>query len=540
MAKAKHKKETSHSRPTPSKEAKQKTEKKPLLLPVTVVFFVLVWLWAWLWYGDVFRIAREYAFWSPDETLMYYMEGRPWGGLWWVGLALLQLYRWPILGALITALLISTTAWLTGYCLRLRGWWRLLQYLPSAAYLFTVAYVGFDLYFEAEPGKIMGIPLLAFFVLLILALIIRSFSHHHTFPHIILPPTDETPRLNRAQLLLVTSIILATMGITLWMRPYVRIVTTMQTQMMEQDWKGMAKTAHRNPELSYRAIAAYYAISLVQTGEVCSRLFDIRLDYDDPYIHNFDGAETNGNNYYIPDCDLYAGLVQTCIHHAMENMTMNGPNLRALKLLTKCALLKGEWKVAEKYLHILQHTPFEGDFIDKYRPMIYHPELVDADPEFKMIRLTEPIHDNFENFLVQPIFLGYNATLMEGRSINALWNSLMVHIYTKSMPQFIERCTPIQGTMPPQSIAEALMLMSSKYPQMAEQFPAIEYNRSRLMNFLQDVRSYMSSHESRAAHARELFPKYKGYYPYYYFFGNLKATKRKDVTAEGSSNQGVN
>ena len=148
------------------------------------------------------------------------------------------------------------------------------------------------------------------------------------------------------------------MGITHWMRPYVRIVTTMQTQMLEQDWQGMVKTAHRNPDLSYRAIAAYYAISLVQTGEVCNRMFDIRLDYDDPYIHNFEGAETNGNNYYIPDCDLYAGLVQTCIHHAMENMTMNGPNLHALKLLTKCALLKGEWKVAEKYLCVLHRFLF--------------------------------------------------------------------------------------------------------------------------------------------------------------------------------------
>ena len=39
--------------------------------------------------------------------------------------------------------------------------------------------------------------------------------------------------------------------------------------------------------------------------------------------------------------------------------------------------------------------------------------------------------------------------------------------------------------------------------------------------------------------AYELFGKYKGYYPYYYFFGNLKATK-KGYTGLSTSNSGVN
>ena len=515
-------------------------QRKPWFVSVTLVFFVLTWLWAWLWYGDVFRIAREFSFWAPDTTLMRYMEGRPWASLWWVGMALLQLYRWPILGGAVTALLVSGSAWLVGYCLRLRGWWRLLQYVPSAAYLVAVAYVGFDLYFEAETGRILGIPLLGFGVLLVLALIIRSFSHHHKFPNIVHAPKDETPQQNHAQVALVVAIICVTMGVTQWMRPYVRVVTRMQCQMMEQDWKGMGETARKNAELSYRTIAAYYAISLVHTNEICSHLFDIRMDYDDPYIHGFEGGETNGNNYYIPDGDFHAGLIQPAIHHAMENMTMNGPSLRMLKLLAKCALMTGEWEVAEKYLRILDRVPFEGKFVEKYSPMLHHRELVDADPEFKMIRLTEPLQDSFENFYVQPVFLGYNASLTEGRSINALWNSLMVHIYTKTMPQFIERCVPLQGSMPPQSVAEALLLMAAKNPQLGQMFPSLEYNRPRLQTFMTEVRPFMGSHEIRAEHARELFPKWKGYYPYYYFFGNLKATKRKDATKEGSSNQGVN
>ena len=522
------------------KEPEQKKERKPLLLSTTVVLFVLVWLWAGVWYGDVLHTAREYSFWAPDATLMRYMEGRPWAGLWWAGLALLQLFRWPLVGGAVMALLVSGSTWLTGYCLRLRGWWRLLQFVPALVYLSIAAYVGFDLYFETETGRIMGIPLLYFGVMLLLALIIRSFAHGHTFPHILLPPTDETPRQNRTQLAMACIVVLLPMAITHWMRPYVRVVARMQCQMMEQDWRGMAETARQHADLSYRHIAAYYAIALVQTGEQASHMFDIRLDYDEPYIHGYNGSTTNAANYYLMDCDFHAGLFQTAIHHAMEHMTMNGPTLRSLKMLAKCALLKGEWEVADKYLRVLQRVPFEGQWVRKYRAMLRNPEAIEQDPEFRIVRLTEPMRDNFENFLTQPTFLGYNASLVEGRSINALWNSLVVHIYTKTMPQFIFASQPMRGSTPPQSLSEALLLMASKYPDILPQYNGLEYHRTRLMNFMQEVRPYIGSYDSRKEHAEELFPKWKGYYPYYYFFGNLKATKGHIKENQGTSNQGVN
>lgn len=526
--------------PRPKEVPKSGKVRKHRLYPVTVILFVLVWLWAGVWYGDVLAIARECSFWAPDATLMQHMQGRPWAALWWTGQALLQFYRWPLVGALLTALMVSGGTWLLGYCLRLRGWWRLLQYVPAVAYLSWMAYVGFDLYFETETGRIMGIPFICFAVVLVPALVIRSFSRSHKFPALIRPPKDETPWQNRAQLMAACLVVLVPIVITQTMRPYVRVVTRMQRQMMHQEWRDMAETARAHADLSYRHIAAYYAISLVQTGEQASRLFDIRLDYDTPYIHGYNGSTANAVNYYLMDCDYHAGFVETAIHHGMEHLTMNGPSLRSLKLLTKCALLRGEWAVAEKYLRILQYVPFEGAFVERYRSMLHNPEAVDADPEFRMVRLTEPLHDTFENFYIQPVFLGYNAALGEGRSINALWNSLLVHIYTKTMPQFIARCQPMQGTTPPRSFAEALLLMSSKAPEVLQLYPGLEYNRSKLMNFMQEARPYMGSYETRAEHARELFPKWKGYYPYYYFFGNLKATRGHTKENEGSSNQGVN
>ena len=85
---------------------------------------------------------------------------------------------------------------------------------------------------------------------------------------------------------------------------------------------------------------------------------------------------------------------------------MQGPTLRNLKMLCKASLLRGDWDEAEKYLTILEETPLEGDFIEKYRPMLRHEERVNADAEFAKVRETEPIHDTFENRLIPPVFLG--------------------------------------------------------------------------------------------------------------------------------------
>ena len=126
--------------------------------------------------------------------------------------------------------------------------------------------------------------------------------------------------------------------------------------------------------------------------------------------------------------------------------------------------------------------------------------------------------------------------LVEGRSQNALINSLCVCLYTKLMPQFVERLEPLVGTTPPSIIMDGIMLAENKNPGISKNFTGLNFRKPQLQTFLENMRPYMSD---RAGHAYELFPRYKGYYPYYYFFGNLKATK-KGYTSLSSSNSGVN
>lgn len=511
-------------------------EKKNLLLPVLPVLFVATYLWAAWYYGDVLRMARERSFWVPSAEQMDFLLSQEYGGLWYIGRLMISLFRYPWIGALLPATMITWSTWCLGYGMRLTARWRWVQYLPVGIYLMWIAYEGVNLFYENESGAILGIPFCATLILTIWAIMIASFSRKKA-PAIIGIPKDETPWQNRAQLLTI-AVIFAVQGLfTEIQRPYTRVIASMNVSLLNSDWQGIMKTARENAELSHRPIAANYAIALVNTNQICERLYDIRLDYDSLYLHGRNQTKNAMTlNLYQEDCDYYGGFIQTCIHHAIERITMIGPNIHSMELLTKCALMRGEWDVAKKYLRILQDVPFEDAFVDKYSAYVGKTEVVNADKEMAFIRQLEPIHDSFENNYQQPVFLGYNAVLTEGRSRNALLHSLAVCMYSKSMPAFMMRTQPLQGTMPPENIADALCLMSSKDENIMKNFQGLQFRYQKMAKSLSEMKPYM---KDRPGNALELFPKYKGYYPYYYFFGNLKAT-RKTPKNEGSSTAGVN
>ncbi|WP_289458421.1 hypothetical protein, partial [Klebsiella pneumoniae] len=60
-----------------------------------------------------------------------------------------MVYKYPWLGGLLMALMLTLGTWLVGYCWRLKAKWRAIQYLPALAYIGTVTFYGLDIFFEA-------------------------------------------------------------------------------------------------------------------------------------------------------------------------------------------------------------------------------------------------------------------------------------------------------------------------------------------------------------------------------------------------------
>ena len=497
--------------------------------------------------GDVFRIAYERSFFAPDTSLMHWLLQQRFGWLWVIGRALLTLYRWTAVGGLLVAALLTGGSWLVGYCLRLPSRWRWLQYLPTAAWMTWVASTGLNLFYKHEPGRILAIPFLAVLLCVVAATITRlrqikneklkmndsggtqsalavgRFAHYSFFFF---------------HLSFFILIFLLPLAITHFRHPYLRPLTKMQVQLMHNDFEGISRTAHEHPEMSYRQMAGYYVIALARTGRLAEQLFDIKLDYDTIWTYNYHGSANASLNYHIVECNYHAGLIHAAKHYAMEDLTMDGPSLFSLKYLVKISLLDGEWVLARKYFHILRKVPFEGEFLRKYEPMVGHPELVKADPEFAAIISALPPFHTFEQMYEKPGFVGFYAKLRNFNSPEMLTWSTVACLYSKRMPEFLQRCQRFIGTTPPRSIAEGLALQAAKNPEILQAFPQLEMLMDRLQLFLQDAMPYM---QDRERGSEVLFEKYRGYYPYYYFFGNLRSTRKPDNEEEAEHNKaGVN
>ncbi len=517
---------------THTPEIKKRT---PLRLPVFPLFFAAVWAWTTIYYGTVLQVCREYSFWSTDSRLLEFIMVQPMSQLRYVGRLLLQAYHTPWLGGLLLTLMLCAVSLMVGYVLRLKSKYRALQYVPALAYMAGLTYAGLDSFFEAETGYVMGIPLVALVVMSVLT-VITALAVRKPLSIQALTSKDESPKQNYLQTALLAMTFAAIIGYGEWQRPYVRVICKLIALEQENDWVKMKEVARDHASLSNRPMAGFYAIALLHLDELGYRTYDIRLDYDSLHIHGMDGISNTAVNLYVPECSFHAGLVLTAYHNCMEQMVMTGPTVRLLKLMTRCALARHEWELAEKYLRILKDVPFEGEFYRHHLAMVNNMEAVSQDPVIAKLRLTEPIRDSFESQYQQPVFMGYNLGLTEARSVNALHHSLLVCLYTKLLPQFTARLNMLMGSSLPDVIADGVVLASRNYPELLDKFPGLDIRITRINAFLNATQKYMSD---RPGNAEMLFDKYKGFYPYYYYFGNLKATKQ-GYTGSTTSSSGVN
>ena len=506
------------------------------------IFFLLSWAWASWWMGDVLRIAYERSFFATDVTLMHGLWQQSFGWLWFVGRALLTLYRWPLLGGLLVAVLLAAGAGLLGYCLRLSWRWRWVQFLPAAAWMFWTAHEGISLYYMHDAGRILIAPLLIAVISGLWAVVAKLTRRPAPAPGNSASGKVEWGGRRFPFALLFYSLFLLLLFIapSLYLthrHPYLRPLTLMEVQLLHHDYEGMSRTAHAHAELSYRQIAGFYAIALARTGHLADQLFDIKFDFEDIKGKSYFGTPNRCLDYHVVDCNYHAGLVRSALHYAILNLTSDGPSLHTLKYLIKIALIEGDWELARKYLRILGKAPFEGDFVRKYQPMVGHSELMKADAELSAVISSMPPVHVLENMYPKPCFLGYYAgQRFLGSKESQTWGAVAC-LYSKRMNDFLRFAQQYAGTMPPRSIAEGLVTQVSKYPELLKMFPQLNMEVNRYSLFLQEAEAYMQDPESGS---QALFQKYQGYYPYYYFFGNLPSKEQQEEQIQQEFNAGVN
>lgn len=513
-----------------------------------IALFAVLWAWAWLWWGDVLWVAQERSFFAFDTQLMEFALCQHAGWLKVAGRALLALAAWPWLGGFVMASLLTLIALSVATILKRLSLQPtvadILAALIPIAMIACYTHISYGTFFFAETGWFFGIPLLVAVIVLVAALFCIPLRAKDSKG----PKSLEDPKafnILRLSYCLPFVCLCAIIYYEKEFKPHLRPTAAMERYYANNDWQGIINTANENAKVSCRPMAAYYAIALVQTNQLMSRLFDIRFEYDDPFLTDWSGKEVQSSPYYVAECDMHAGLLQFAYHKAMEEITMNGPTKHGLKILCQVATMRHEHKVADKYLSMLERTTGTSDFTRQWRTYNTDTLALESDPNIVSIRQLEPIHDSFETMYTEPAFLGYNLSLYEGRSQRALINSIAVCLYTKLMPPFLERAQYLDVNSITQNkvIADALALQSLKKPEILQILPNLQMNQQHVQGFISQMKivGATGNTEERMPFAEDLFEQGRGFYPYYYYFGNLRATTKDAAKRYGySSNSGVN
>ncbi len=522
---------------------------------VYAIGFILLWIFTSIVYGDVFWRTEQSSYVSDNAVQMKFVTDLGLGWLYYSGRWVLTLFKYPSIGGLLLSAILTATAWMLNYILRLpMKWWPCGFVLP----ILICAYYplrSFNLYFRSEPSWVFLLPIIVLTAEVVVATIMsilrfRSLSasaKKRTFftaavcfilaaaasvtAYSLLPSNAA-----RGIMLFVIVLALAIIIIVGSSRPkegismgtalisgvsmiavgiccYIltndvannEIKTARMTRMLEnRDWDGMIEEA-LSAKQPTRSIAGYYAIALEETGQILTRLFELPFEYPDI---EFD-ADSKNEEYglFTADCNFAAGITNPAYHYAFEQTVMGGQTLHHLKLMALCAIMNHEKELAEKYMTIISKNPFEDDFIAQYSPMINNPKLIDQDERLTRIKKlqTTVMNRAFEQNFQKPTFIGYSIGHLP-TSAEEYLNTIASLLYSKDLQRFISIAAGFeQNNIPmPECVKQAIAVYIVSKPDgqnVAQQFPDIANNyRGIAINFLTQAQPIIKrqQEESRA------------------------------------------
>lgn len=515
-----------------------------------VGFLLLAVFCCWT-YGDVFHHIALENYVCSDAEAMTFVRRLSWGSLYWACRYALLAFNNQWLGGVLMALVLTLTAWLfdrfflallpsagctEAQCARRKSFIVGTGFVPVFALLGWMVWRGYNLYLRCEISSFVVATLVLLAVALLAGLIAFCLSRRAA------SRAASLSAQARFGLPLASLVALMLYGGVTWLalgpNAYVRITCKMQNILDEtQDWQAMTELA-RSCERPTRSIAAYHAIALVQQNEVLEHAFDIEYNYPKLELDDIGGNDEGVN--YVPDCNLYAGLVSAAYHMTMENHVMFGPRLRAYKRMAVCSILNHEPKLALRYLHIIDKMPFCHKWAERYTAYLENPEAIKEDPTYAMISTLFPRENRFEQNYRQPVFLGYNVGLLSG-SDNTLRTSVATCMYSKDLNNLLLRTNILQqkGTLPI-SVQQSIIVASLNRQGLLDKYPQVKANvmlQTEFKRFLDEVQPFMTrksaltdEDEIKAVQQEmcdALRDDWLGSYYYYYYTGNIEQTVKK-------------
>ncbi|MBR0038259.1 MAG: hypothetical protein IJP70_11570 [Bacteroidales bacterium] len=459
--------------------SKQSTSFLKKLLPFVLgaAFVALAWFRLVVQNSEVLIEAQDQSFWQPGSQYYEQMMQEPGGWFSWAGQYLTQYFYIPALGAslLIVLWLAIAALWIWGGRLPWYLCW--IGFMPGLLLLWAETSLGYWIYVSKIPDWWFAPTLFVLAVSVAMALA-RGLNRWIRIPWQIgclgFLIFMGNSWLDKAQV----PATLQTPFHAMTDDPNYLAELRMGQAAEAGKWQVVLAEMRQAKQKPTRAMWMLKNMALLHEG----RLATSWLDY--PCITQLPVANDSVNVTLVETQGPLIYYLQGCIGFAyrwsMENMVEYGPSMKRLRLMIRCAFIKGEYDLARKYLTMLQRTRFHKAWADEQKKYLSDPSRLSDDPYYRIPMQLSAAHEDIldgdnsrmesylhatasgSNSLDDPLLSELCLVyVMQTQNINTFW------------PQFQKYAQLHQGQPMPQLIQQAVLLYQNLEPQSApnQQFP---------------------------------------------------------------------
>ena len=224
-----------------------------------------------------------------------------------------------------------------------------------------------------------------------------------------------------------------------------------------KDWNGIiAKAEQQTPDKPMSVSATNLALAM--TNQLGERAFEFYQHGSQgllpPFERNYATTQLTGEIYF------HLGLVNTAqrlAFEAMEAISNYNKSGRALKRLVETNVINGQYKVAEKYIKILEKTIFYRRWAERMRAMLGDEKAINAHPLYgtlRQYRLQEDFlfSDTELDKICGQLFMHNHQNQMAAQYL------LLLPLLDRDVPRFMQYAQYVQSQVRynPRSCQEAI------------------------------------------------------------------------------------
>ena len=283
-----------------------------------------------------------------------------------------------------------------------------------------------------------------------------------------------------------------------------------------QNWNKVISMAnHKDPNEPMSVTCLNLALS--KTGTMGDCMFRYYQNGPEGLLPSFQRDFTlpfvSGEVYY------HLGFLNTAMQYAFEAMEAipdYKKSSRAVKRIAEVNLLNGEYKVASKYLYILQHTLFYSQWATGTLACIGHDKKINQNPEWANLKKYRFTDDFLFSEQEKDQMLG--LLFIHDTSNRMAYEYLMAYtLLTKDMTHFVQYFTlgkNLGYKEIPAHYQEALVFATANANMSGEQAPLLHINAAVKQNFLK----YEEIYSSKLNVEGQLLTGFSQTYWYYFHF----------------------